>query len=139
VPDDALPTYLWGDTIKLRMEIEHEANMTDVWAIFRKEGDTPEFRLTLPDSYALHLVEWHGVKRISQVTLESKVDRADHLPGDYVLVAVRGTPRFPVGASRVQAGDYLEFDVPEGVRLQIAEPPPASKPRVAFYKFEAPS
>jgi len=90
MPDD-LPTYLWGDTIRLRLMVEHEVNLTDVWAIFRKEGETFEFWLKLPDSYNQRLMEWHGGRRISEVTLEAKVDRSHQLPGDYVLMAVRGT------------------------------------------------
>jgi hypothetical protein len=140
MPDDALPTYLWGDTISLRMEIEHEANMSHVWAIFRKEGDTFEFQLHLSDRYdSLRLTEWQGARRLSQVTLESEVERANQLPGDYVLVAVRGTPRYRVESSGEGVTDYLEFDFPEDVRLRIAQPPPASRPRVAFFEFEPPS
>ena len=131
MPDD-IPTYLWGDTIRLRMEVEHEENLVAVWAIFRKEGETFEFTLRLRTSFNLRLMEWHGKRRISEACLEGEV-RLDTLPGDYELVAVRGTS---VGAQSAQG---LEFDIPEGVRLRVAEPPPASRPRVAFYEFQPPS
>ena len=139
MPDDALPTYLWGDTIRLRMEIEHEANLAHVWAVFRKEEDTFEFELNLPGSHALHLMEWQGARRISQATLEANVERAYQLPGDYVLMAVRGIPRYRAESRGGASGDYLEFHFPEGVRLRVAQPPPASRPRVAFFEFEQPS
>lgn len=84
------------------------------------------------------LMEWQGERRISQVVLEAEVDRANQLLGDHDLMAVRGTARNPLEASRGPAGDYLEFDFPEGVRLRIAEPPPASRPKVAFYEFQPP-
>ena len=138
MPDD-IPTYLWGDTIRLRMEVEHEENLVAVWAIFRKEGETFEFWLRLRTSYNLRLMEWHGERRISEVILESTVDRSNQLPGTYDLMAVRATPRPPLEGSRRPAGGYLEFDFPEGVRLRVAEPPFASRPRVAFYEFQPPS
>ena len=138
MPDDALPTYLWGDTIRLRMEVEHEENFDTVWAVFHKEGSTFEFTLRLREPYDLRLKEWHGERRISEVILESLVDRANQIPGTYDLVAVQATPRPPTEGSTGPARDRLQFDIPEGVRLRVAEPPPASRPRVAYHEFELP-
>jgi hypothetical protein len=98
-----------------------------------------EFWLKLQNSYDLSLIEWHGEKRISQVLLEAEVDRANQLPGDYELMAVRGEERSPVGGSARPGRDYLEFDFPDNVRLRIAEPPPATRPKVASYEFQPPS
>jgi hypothetical protein len=39
MPDDT-PTYWWGDVIGLRIEIQHEINLSDVRAVFRRRGDT---------------------------------------------------------------------------------------------------
>ncbi len=139
MPDDALPTYVWGDTIRFRIEIEHEVNLAHVWAVFRKERDTFEFEVNLPGPHALRLMEWQGVRRISQATLEARVERAHQHPGDYLLIAVRGTPRYHAELSGGTEGDYLEFDFPGGARLRVAQPPPASRPRVAFFEFEPPS
>ena len=57
MPDDT-PTYWWGDTIGLRMEIQHEINLSDVRAVFRRRGDTLELRLELRGSNHLRLMEW---------------------------------------------------------------------------------
>jgi hypothetical protein len=103
MPND-IPTYLWGDTIRLRMEVEHEENLVAVWAIFRKEGETFEFWLRLRTSYNLRLMEWHGERRISEVILESTVDRSNQLPGTYDLMAVRAIPRPPLEGSRRPGG-----------------------------------
>jgi hypothetical protein len=124
---------LVGDTITLRLEVEHEINLADVHAIFRRQGDTFEVWLRLRE-YGLTLMEWQGERRISEVILEAEVD-SNKLPGDYELIAVRGQG---VGI-RANSTPGLEFDFPEGVRFRIASPDRFPVPRVKFHEFQPPS
>jgi hypothetical protein len=130
MPDD-IPTYWRGDTITLRLEIQHEINLADVHAIFRRQGDTYELWLRLRE-YGQSLMEWRGDSRISEALLEVEV-RSDTLPGDYDLIAVRGKA---VGA---QSASGLEFDLPQGVRFRIASPERFPEPLVKFHEFQRPS
>ena len=130
MPDD-IPAYWRGDRITLRLEVEHEVNLARVHAIFRRKGDTYEVWLRLVEG-GLILTEWRGASRISEAFLEGEV-RLDTLPGDYELVAVRGTA---VGA---QSAPGLEFDLPQGVRFRIAAPERYRVPLVKFHEFQQPS
>ena len=133
MPDDT-PTYWWGDTIGLRMEIQHEINLSDVRAVFRRRGDTLELSLELRGSNHLRLMEWRREERISEAFLEAEVND-DKLPGDYDLVAVRGRGV----AARSSGPTELEFDFPAGVCFRIAAPNRVQAPTVTFQEFRAPA
>ena len=46
MPDDT-PTCWWGDKIELRIEFQHEINLSDVRAVFRRRGAIFELSLEL--------------------------------------------------------------------------------------------
>ena len=133
MPDDT-PTYWWGDTIRLRIEIQHDINLSDVRAFFRRRGDTLELSLELRGSDHLRLMEWRREERISEAFLEAEVND-DQLPGDYDLVAVRGRGV----AARSSGPTELEFDFPAGVCFRIATPSRVQAPTVTFQEFRAPA
>ena len=133
MPDDT-PTYWWGDTIGLRIEIQHEINLSDVRAVFRRRDDTVELSLELQASNHLRLMEWRREERISEAFLEAEVND-DKLPGDYDLVAVRGRGV----AARSSGPTELEFDFPAGVCFRIAAPSRVRAPTITFQEFRAPS
>ena len=133
MPDDT-PTYWWGDKIGLRIEIQHEINLSDVRAVFRRRGDTLELSLELRGSDHLRLMEWRREERISEAFLEAEVND-DQLPGDYDLVAVRGRGV----AARSRGPTELEFDFPAGVCFRIAAPSRVQAPTITFQEFRAPA
>jgi hypothetical protein len=133
MPDDT-PTYWWGDTIGLRMEIQHEINLSDVRAVFRRRDDTLELSLELRGSNHLRLIEWRREERISEAFLEAEVND-DKLPGDYDLIAVKGRGV----AARSSGPTELEFDFPAGVSFRIAAPSRVQAPTVTFQEFRAPA
>jgi hypothetical protein len=133
MPDDT-PTYWWGDKIGLRIEIQHEINLSDVRAVFRRRGDTLEASLELRGPDHLRLLEWRREERISEALLEAEVND-DQLPGDYDLVAVRARGV----ADRSSGPTELEFDFPAGVCFRIAAPSRVQAPTVTFQEFRAPA
>jgi hypothetical protein len=131
---DDTPTYWCGDTIGLRLEIQHEINFSDVRAVFRRRGDTFELSLELQGPNHLRLMQWRREERISEALLEAEVN--DELPpGDYELVAVRGRGV----AARASGPTETEFDFPTGVCFRIAAPSRVQAPTVNFHEFRSPS
>lgn len=131
---DDIPTYWCGDTIGLRLEIQHEINFSDVRAVFRRRGDTFELSLELRGPNHLRLMQWRREERISEALLEAEVN--DELPpGDYELVAVRGRGV----AARASGPTEMEFDFPTGVCFRIAAPSRVQAPTVTFHEFRSPS
>ena len=133
MPDDT-PTYWYGDTIGLRLEIQHEINLSDVRAVFRRRRDTFELSLDLRGPNHLRLMQWRKEERISEALLEAEVN--DELPpGDYDLVAVTGRGVAAGGSGPTE----MEFDFPAGVCFRIATPSRVQAPTVTFHEFRSPS
>ena len=40
--EKGMPAYIPGDTIRLRLDIEHQANLTEVWAVLRRQAEPGE-------------------------------------------------------------------------------------------------
>jgi hypothetical protein len=128
MPED-LPTYLIGDTIRLRLEIEHEVNLKDVWANFRQRGAAEEpqvFGISLKE---ITMIAWHGEGRYSEAILEKQVKRADPPSGEYELVDVRGLP-YGTPDTHCQESKVLVLNAPTDVGLRIAETPAITTPEV---------
>ena len=124
---DGVPTYLIGDTISLTLEIEHEVNLKDVWAVFQQMEAAEE-----PRVFGIHMkkitqTEWFGERRRSEAYLEKQVKWRDPPPGEYELVDVRG---LPYGTSDRPESNVLVFDAPAGLSLRIAEPSAITTPEV---------
>jgi hypothetical protein len=134
MPDDT-PTYWWGDMIRLRIEIQHEINLSDVRAIFRRRGDTSlELSLESRGPDHLRLMEWRREERISEALLEAQIND-NTLPGEYDLVAVRGRGV----VARASGPTELEFEFPATVCFRIAAPSRVRAPTVTFGEFRSPS
>ena len=128
MPED-LPTYLIGDTIRLRLEIEHEVNLKDVWANFRQRGAAEEPQVFGISSKQITMVAWHGEGRCSEVILEKEVKRADPPSGEYELVDVRGLAYGTTDTER-QESEVLVLNAPTDVGLRIAQTPSITTPEV---------
>ncbi len=135
--DTSIPTYYPGDTIRLRLRLEHEVNLIDVWASFEKEvGAAPLRQIVFPfklrNADNLRLLDRAGPQMISEVVLEALVVKGQTLPGTYKLFDVHGLP-FGEGARRQNSA--LSFDVPNGVRFNVADLPTGERPKVTHWQF----
>ena len=129
---DELPTYLLGDTIRLELAIEHEVNLKDVWANFRRRGAAEgpsEFGIFLKE---IALDRWLVERRRSKAILEKLVQRSGPPAGEYQLVDVRG---LPYSAKDRYESNVLEFDAPADMSLRIAETSAITTPEVTVMKF----
>lgn len=86
--------YLPGDTIIFKMELEHNFNLGDSWAVFRSRSDSEDqevFRMILD---AKEIQEIRRVDRsiVSSVTFELEVSHRNSIPGIYDLEAIRSLP-----------------------------------------------
>jgi hypothetical protein len=128
------PVYLPGDSIHLRLRVTHEANLGSVWALFRRRPKRGEALsatyITLPgEHYSLSRA---GAVRTSEVYLEMEVCRTEHLPGDYVLEALRAYPYALDGREELM----MEIEVRDKIGFRIAEEVGAPSPRVTGWKFD---
>jgi hypothetical protein len=122
VPND-MPVYLSGDTITFMMELEHDFNLGDAWAVFLrrvKEGEA-ETRFTL----TLNLVEMEEVRRdgtkiTSALVFSATLTRTNSLPGEYDLETIRA---LPFGIERTQGAQGAKIEAPEGVAFRIVSLP----------------
>ncbi len=131
-----IPTYFPGDTIKLRLKFQHEANLVDVWANFEKQEEVTtlmHFRFTarLRDRNNLRLLDRAGAHMISEAVLEASVSKESPLPGDYELSEVRGLPS---GEERLESS-VLDFEVPKDVCFRIAAPSTDGPPKVTHWEL----
>ena len=130
-----MPTYWRGDTIRLKLEVEHDFNIGDAWAVFlQREESEGASRFPL----ALELSEIEEVRRVdsvmtSTVLFEITVSRKNSLPGEYDLDTVRG---LPVGVERQQGLQGVPFEAIRAVSLRIAEETDEPTGKVTFSKLE---
>ena len=125
---DELPIYLPGDTIRFQVEVEHNFNLGDAGAVFRRreqEEEANPFRLPL-DATEIEEVGRVGTKITSTVVFEATVTRHNSLPGEYDLETIRGVPLGAgdaFGTGRRQDALETELGAPEGVAFRIVELP----------------
>ena len=128
-----MPAYIPGDTIRLRLDIEHQANLTEVWAVLRRQAEPGETDHPLRLSLTGALVEephprvWEQLRRHGTLLFEAEVSRRHFLPGEYELEAVQGLS---------VEGQHVEFDVGTDVRFRIAQEPTAPSAKVTGWEFE---
>ena len=98
--EEAQRPWWWGDTIGLRIEIQHEINLSNVRAVFRRRGAIFELGLGLRGSDHLRLMEWRREEKISEALLEAEVnDRGNYPAADSPKFAHKRSPRgnLPLG------------------------------------------
>lgn len=127
----SMPIYLPGDTIRLKLKVEHEANLVGLWAEFEKKEDVPVlkhhmFAVRLRDRNDLRQLDRNGAHMISEAILKAPVSKDDPLPGIYELYEVHG---LPVGEER-NAGNVLNFEVPYDIRFRVVAPTGDWTPKV---------
>jgi len=133
-----LPTYLWGDVIRLTTEVEHAGNLGDAWAVFTRvdeQGRThgPTFMV---DAVSVQEIRRYEDRTVSTVVLEGRVLREHHIPGVYELTAVHG---LPMGVRKEQARGAWELGTRSGVRLRIEGLPQDAEAEVRFARLERPT
>jgi hypothetical protein len=91
MPED-LPSYLPGDTISFRVELEHDFNLGDAGAVFYRQEEqegTDPVPLELSASEIAEISR-DGTTIVSSVIFEVELTRENHLPGEYELGAIVG-------------------------------------------------
>lgn len=89
---DEMPVYLVGDTIKLRMELEHDFHLGAVAALFYRgsgEGTGLVFEI---EASEIREVGRTGTTMKSVVTFEKVIEDTDSLPGVYDLQELTAKP-----------------------------------------------
>lgn len=122
--------YMPGDTIEFSVEVDHDFNIGDAYAVFLRrepEGSNPFPLLLKPRT--IEGVERTGTKMVSRITFVLTLDQGNHVPGDYDLEGVNATP---VGAGRSTAKKGVDLGSPE-VSFTIAPVPTEPSGRVRFW------
>ena len=120
---NALPTYLRGDTISFRVELEHDFNLGDARAVFyrqeEQEGADP-FPLEFSAS-EIDEIRREGTTIVSSVIFEVEITRENYPPGEYELGAIVGLRS---GYERRPGRGGADLGRPEGrVAFRIVEDP----------------
>jgi hypothetical protein len=133
VPEEQ-PIYLPGDTISLRLRITHSVNLGSVWAVFRRlpqRGEEPgDSYITLPGKH--YRLSQAGPLRVSEANFKIEVSRDRHLPGNYVLEAVRAYPYELDGWDDL----IMEVEVRGEIRFRMAEESGVHCLRLTGWKFD---
>lgn len=140
IPIDNIPIYFPGDTIRLRLRLEHEGRLANVWAAFERETEEEVrslrdvvWTLSMLNPDSLRLLDRTGTQLVSEVLLEGSVLDGKPLPGTYSLIAVNGTP---FGESDRSEKTVVAFDRPTDVRFKVAVPPVGERPRVTNWLLD---
>lgn len=109
---DERMTYLPGDTIIFKTELEHNFNLGDSWAVFRRREDSEgqeEFRMLLD---AKEIQEFRRVDPdiVSSITFELEVSHRNSIPGVYDLESIRS---LPPGVERSNNRRGLDLEKPQ--------------------------
>lgn len=138
--DRNTPIYFPGDTIRLKLRLEHEGTLAEVWAAFERDTEKDvrslrdvvwTLRMRAPDS--LRLLDRAGTRMVSEVLLESSVLDGKPVPGTYRLTEVNGVP---VGQGDRRQETVVSFDGPTDVRFHVAVPPIDERPRVTHWQLD---
>jgi hypothetical protein len=124
MPEEDLPTYLRGDTISFRVELEHGFNLGDAGAVFYRLGEQEEgadpFPLELSAS-EIDEMSRDGTTIVSSVIFEVEINRENHIPGEYELGTIVGL-RAGYGRRPERGGEDLGRPE-QRVAFRIAEDP----------------
>lgn len=116
------PTYLPGDTITLRLKLEHNMNIGDSWARFAllgQDGMATDVSFQM-DAQEIEVVAYDGVRRTSCITFAVTVTRTSTPPGVYELAKITA---LPPDVKRYSETEGMVLGAPPGVRLRIAPQP----------------
>jgi hypothetical protein len=135
MPEEDLPTYLRGDTISFRVELEHDFNLGDAGAVFYRHGeeenDAP-FALELSAS-EIDEMSRDGTTIVSSVIFEVEINWENHLPGEYELRTIKGLPS---GYGRRPERGMADLGRPEQrVAFRVVEDPTELSAKVVGWEL----
>lgn len=113
--------FMPGDTIEFAVELEHDFNIGDAWAVFlrrqEREGEAP-VPLVL-DVVTVEEVRRTGTDMLSRMVFEVELAEENQVPGDYDLELIRA---LPPGYQRSENKPGIELGSAE-VSFRIEKPP----------------
>lgn len=134
---DEMPVYLVGDTIRLRMELEHDFHLGAVGAFFyRRPEEESGVRLRF-DLQALEIREIGrtGTTIKSLVTFEEVISDSKNLPGIYDLGELMAKP---LGEDRKSLLLDDRESREEGLSFRVAREPDEKSSEVKGLELERP-
>jgi hypothetical protein len=129
-----LSTYLPGDTVIFSVELVHDINIGDAWAVFlrrEQEAEANQFPLSLE---AAEIEELRRVDSeiLSRVTFQAKLTKRNHIPGEFDLEKIRV---LPPGQKRSQHTIGIEVDAGSEVSFRVAQEPAEPSLSVAYWEL----
>ncbi len=86
--------FMPGDTVEFAVELSHDFNISDAWAVFLLHQEREGFRRVplVLDGRTVEEVERTGTRTVSRIVFQAELTQGNQIPGLYELEQVRALP-----------------------------------------------